>query len=707
MLSNIIEFENSFPKPQLIVPVLEARSPMLMMNRLSAHLLGSLILALSSSMGMAADNKPIRLAPIVVTDATDDLATERGDLDLGSLRTVGEPVLGLAALANVSPAVDISTSGARGYGDVTTSRGFANTPFFGDPALQYYVDGLPMGSAFTQATALPFVGSARFLDPTEAFLAGDVTPGGVVILETRDANDLDGVSGQWRGELTDNGGRAGAFWMGTPVGNERRGAFAVSGFIEERDGFVDNPNLGTRPDSTEALGARIKASAPLQQGLSVGVSAFFERYADGVQPLTPLSLPPFQTNTSRDGETNVSLDGVAISIRGEGPVTFAATTGYRVWDLSPLDSQLNFGGGAIIDNRIFQREERWTQEVSLSRYSGAISWGVTAFAGLTDADGRSVRESTFAVPETSRFSLERTDLALAGVARVALRDDLALEAGLRIDHSEQDLDRRELLPASLRQQFSRSDSAVQPMLRAEWTPADTVTVAGAVTRTFKAGGFSTFTAKEAFIPHEDETGWTASLDVGWTTERLAIGATAFVTWVDGYQLERSFLVDPNPFISDYFVANADEAKTVGLELSAQWQSAERLALNLSAMVARSTFEEFITPDGLDASGNATPFTPAWTLSASARWELLPKWTADLAIAARGETYFDELETRSFRADSYVTADAGISYTTGAFTATAFIRNAFDEEYLSYINAGIGQGAYGDPRVVGARLTIDW
>src|SRR5262249_32285234 len=66
-------------------------------------------------------------------------------------------------IARITPNMFATDSGSRSFGDVYSTRGMANTVFFGAPATTIYVDDVPFGETFTYAQRLAALNSVEVL----------------------------------------------------------------------------------------------------------------------------------------------------------------------------------------------------------------------------------------------------------------------------------------------------------------------------------------------------------------------------------------------------------------------------------------------------------------------------------------------------------------------------------------------------------------
>ncbi|HEX2750285.1 MAG TPA: Plug domain-containing protein [Verrucomicrobiales bacterium] len=83
-------------------------------------------------------------------------------------------------IARVTPNMSATDSGSRSFGDVYTTRGIANTVFFGAPSTTVYVDDVPFGETFTYAQYLTATNSVEVLRGPQPNVVGRYTSGGLI-----------------------------------------------------------------------------------------------------------------------------------------------------------------------------------------------------------------------------------------------------------------------------------------------------------------------------------------------------------------------------------------------------------------------------------------------------------------------------------------------------------------------------------------------
>jgi iron complex outermembrane receptor protein len=134
---------------------------------------------------------------------------------------------------------------------------------------------------------------------------------------------------------------------------------------------------------------------------------------------------------------------------------------------------------------------------------------------------------------------------------------------------------------------------------------------------YKAGGFNALQIDSAF-DNEDvwnfETGFKHALP----DYRLQYNVSAYYYTYDNRQAIR---LDTTTSIPRYVVDTSD-LEAWGVDFDARWQATRGLSLDFNAAYIDSTYGDYVTPEGIDVSGQPTG-QPSWALAGGLNylWEL--------------------------------------------------------------------------------------
>ena len=163
-----------------------------------------------------------------------------------------------------------------------------------------------------------------------------------------------------------------------------------------------------------------------------------------------------------------------------------------------------------------------------------------------------------------------------------------------------------------------------------------------------------------------------------------------------------------------FVSNAAEGHYYGLESQIDYFPLDTLHLFTSLGLLQAEFDEY--PNNPAMTGRSPANSPEYQYNVGLDYFFLDAWTFKTNVEGKGSYYFSNRHDE--KADSYTLWHASLEYTTGAFTASVWIRNITDEEYQvrgfgsfgnnpgnGYITERYTQ--LGTPRTAGLTLSYDF
>lgn len=240
---------------------------------------------------------------------------------------------------------------------------------------------------------------------------------------------------------------------------------------------------------------------------------------------------------------------------------------------------------------------------------------------------------------------------------------------------------------------------------------------GSISRGYRAGGFNpvSLPGEEAY---DEETSWNYEIGIKtvWLEERLRLNIAIFhIAW-DHLQLNL-------PIGQTYYIDNAGDAESKGVELELFARPSRNWDVFGSFGYIRAHFKDqstsihtdpFGTNTLVNISGNDLIFTPEYTTNAGTQysWDIGPDTRVYIRaeINGYGRYFYNTLNTES--QCSYWLANLRAGYKTPNWYIEAWMRNAFDEEYIpiafEFPNQQSGfLGESGAPRMIGLRAGIDF
>jgi iron complex outermembrane receptor protein len=479
-------------------------------------------------------------------------------------------------------------------------------------------------------------------------------------------------------------------------------------FHDQRDGYIRNSFLGDETDDREATGGLFNLFWNPSDDFELRLRYYGEFVNDGSQRLSSLSSPdPFQDSSNFLGATDLGRHQFSLHSRKNLDWGKMETiTSYQTWELDPSTVDLDLT--SVPPDRqstIVQNQDLVSNEIRFSSPDdGPLRWKTGLFHMWIDNEGTAARQLFPGFVETTRFDIEQLNLASFENVTWQMNDSLALDAGLRLDYHESEIDRLKSnnFGGNSPVVGSQDELFLSPALGLTYSVTPTVDWFVRSSIGNKPGGFTAYVDSANGPEFDRERNWSNEIGVQYenSDHDLRIGLRGFWDQIDDYQFNQSV-----PFSSDFAIVNADEVTSRGVELDLAWTPIERLSIRSSVGYVNAEFDSYADPftPGANFNGKEVPFVPEYTGSAGIRYDFASGFFAQTSARVSGPTRFDAANTGTFTQDAYVIWDAEIGYTTERFTIALFGRNLLDEQYYSFINPQIAAGSPGDPQLFGLRL----
>lgn len=647
-----------------------------------------------------------------------DLEVElsRSDLNENLLGIYGANQL--QDLSGLAPNLFTSHSDTRGFGDVVSMRGSANSLFFSPPSVALYIDDVPQGSVASYPGELLNIGYVSILSGPQSTRFGRNSPAGIINIHTRVPGDEQ--RGALQLEYGSFNSKIARVLFDGPMSNGA--AYSASLGYSARDGYIDNIATGSSEDDRESIQGRVNFYMTPSDDTQIRFGAFVETVDDGATRLSSLWSPdPFEVSSNVEGVTKLDRRQLNFQLRKlmESGLLIA-TTSYQEWDLDPSLTDLDLSALDFGFSQVIQQEELWTQEIRFEAepVEKGIRWTTGLFFLDSTTDGDATRQfpvppSDFVPPgfvqtERTMFEIEHTNIAGYLNGDMPLSDTTVFNMGVRFDNNESSIYR--IKEASNNFGFP---GPPEPMVNedqseTEWSATAGVTMEVNENVDFiargslstKPEGYSGYTSNPNFLSFDSQH--MTSLEAGINFESsdgLVSGSlVAFVNETDDYQFERTV-----PFSTDFVVVNADEVSATGLEGKLVFNPAQGLFIDFQGGFSNAEFDQHRDSLGQDVSGNHVPFIPEYTIRSGLRYESGSGFFGSTSYTAFGKTFYDEQNQNTFAQSAFGVWDAQLGYRQGNFTISVFGRNLTDEEFYQFINPEIQAGSPGAPQRFGLRI----
>ena len=636
------------------------------------------------------------------------------------------------------------------------SSGARNVGF--ESSLGVYVDGVYMGrtSGFNQQ--LDDIERVEVLRGPQGTLFGKNSVSGALnIVTRRPGDDFEGSVFAEYGNFDHV--HVGGYMSGPLV--EGILAAKLSGYVRQRDGFVENIN----PDGPETVNnedtwgvrgeLRYTPVPALDIALRGDYTAADRRVLNGeVEAIlsNPVGLPlvgavPGPRTVSIDGKNKEDRTLSGTSLTAE----YTFDSGYELTSITAMrnieyglpDADLDGEPASYLATDYIDEISQFTQEIRLASPQDQ-RWRYIAGIYYLDQDSDSSRSlvlgsdmrstlGALGVPPallndlTYFGTVETQSFALFGNLSVDITDRLELEGGLRYNKESKDLvfgqDGIDVLGLPTIAPFSDEieEEDLSPTIGLNFSPTDHTLLYARYARGFKSGGWnadilSSPDPEDIIFDAESIDSYEVGLKTDFFNRRARLNVALFHMSYEDIQVSRF-----NSVTSSFETANAAEARSQGFEVEFSARPAE--GLDLSAAVGYADAEYKSYPDaapGVDLSGTRLD-APDLTLSAAAQYtrpiSANLEATGRLDYSYRSDTPGDGLDPTS-ALDSIKTLNGRIGVTSQNGVSLFFwARNITDEDYViaAYDGGNLAStigveqrfATYGEPRTYGVMLSFDF
>ncbi|MEM8988595.1 MAG: TonB-dependent receptor, partial [Pseudomonadota bacterium] len=614
---------------------------------------------------------------------------------------------------------------------------------------------------------------------------GRNTLGGALNITTKKPS-ADSFSGNITGEYGTFDHRMVKSSINAPLSD--KAALRASAYYQADDGYIDNVGPSGRGNDHEDVGARLAIRVTPTDNWTIDASGSYVKYKQGANntvpngrflviqlegyvdlinaavdsgaaslPRLPVDevgfLPQNEDTISTNTDVNSENETFILTLRNIfdiGEHSLTSVTGYIETDYFELfdGDQSSFN---LIESSLTSELKSFSQEI---RLDGPIAQGLYTL-GFLYADDEISSESLqvimndgvyfplFAAASISEGVFTRSapknstrTLAAFGQIEWPLTEKLTVGVGGRYTNDKIEnfniafgqTSGTVSLPAA---EETFTDFSTSLVVTYEAT--DDATVYGSIKRAYKPGGVRVISLGEFKFDEEEAWTYELGLKVNALNGRLKTNSAIFYTDWTNLQVSAR---DPNAIASA--ILNAAEAENYGFEFEATAFVTDNFTVDLGFGYLEAELGSFPNAlseagDLFDASGNRIPFSPKYSLSVGAQYDMKlgadkdayirAEYTykddqfGDVENTARGTNIFSgtsgdyEVTSRAVPSFGIVNLRAGVDFNDSVAVSIS-AENLLDEFYItgsraSSINLGGNLDAIGQPRTVVGRVSVDF
>jgi len=460
--------------------------------------------------------------------------------------------------------------------------------------------------------------------------------------------------------------------------------FRVSGQQLESDGFSNNLFLGRPTNTREETTLRGKFRWLMTDTEKLDFTAAMIDLDNGYDAFSLDNIrdtlsdePGFDRQDSKLASLNFTtsrfapfalevLGGFAVSDIAYGYDEDWVYTGFHPFEYSSTDKYYR-------DRETISGEVRLVSSDVGALLGGRTSWVAGIYSLHQDVD--LARDYTF-LPAlfTSRFIIDR--LAVYADTTTVLTDNFSLDIGLRSERFSAEYQDSNGLA------FSPNDDLFGGKISLNYALPDSSLLYASASRGYKSGGFNTDGSLDADLREFNaETLW--NYEAGFKglllDNRLQLQAALFWMDRDNVQISSSTVRVRDNGSAEFidFIGNAAGGTNRGLEISAQWQSADHWSLYGNLGLLDADYEDFINSNGDNLDGRQQAHAPDYQYTLGMVYDFDANLSLDVNVQGRDAFYFSD--SHDARSDSYALLNASLRYQRDAMTLTLWGRNLTDED----------------------------
>lgn len=457
------------------------------------------------------------------------------------------------------------------------------------------------------------------------------------------------------------------------------------------DGYIENETLDMDANQLRSSNVRGKLLILPSEDLDVLLTFARTKQRSGVNAVAATNGRPDYYSVFENTETHNTLD----------QDTATAKLDYRLddfWTLTSVTSGTWSEYHSILDfDRLPNRTQTaprhheqtlGSQELRLGYSSDRVTGVMGVYLGhfTGDIDDQLVNNGTVLLDQQG--DTEINSQALFGELNWEFIEDWQLITGLRWDH-EKNTTKIEYptdvlgIATDPSADEDISSSVLLPKIGISYDLTDNQVLGLTWQRGYRSGGVNVRTRArhETYDPEFTST-YELAWRGNWLDKRLRTSANLYhTTWKDQ---QVSFL---NLSDNTVQVANAAESRMIGLEFSAEYLVTSQLLVNAGFAYNDTKYENFVR-DGVDLSGREFVFAPKKMANIGVNY------TFDSGLMIGGDVVYQGNSISNFdtngarevtgerRNDSVTLVNLNAEYPIGDLTLSGYVRNLFDEEYIT-------------------------
>jgi outer membrane receptor protein involved in Fe transport len=476
------------------------------------------------------------------------------------------------------------------------------------------------------------------------------------------------------------------------------------------DGYMENTYLNTDDtNNQDELNIRAKLSIAATNDLTIDLTGFYFDFNNGYDAFSLDNTRKTYTNEPGFDDQETKALAAKFTYQGFNSFTLVST-------LSASDSDLGYGfdedwaygeyewrsndpiyqpnpcitttgcladvdGYASTDHYFREKSVQTIELRALSKigneiFNGTTSW-ITGIYFKKDNEDL-VRRYTY-LDNDFNSTFDTQSVAIYGQLDSQLANNWSLTTGIRVEQRSADYANSNAFTADL------DDTMVGGKLVLSYQQNDNSFWYGSINRGYKAGGANT----DGSLPSDLRTfdpEYVLNYELGYKVSLF--NNTAFIRTAAFYMDRKDMQVKSSQTIaredgSSEFVAylgNAADGSNMGIEIEANWQINDLLALYGSLGLLDTEFNHFINAAGVSLSGREQAHAPNYQFNLGMNVSPSDHWLINVSVNGKDEYFFSD--SHSEKSDSVALLNASVSYLSDDYQVKIWARNLTDKDYAN-------------------------
>lgn len=581
----------------------------------------------------------------------------------------------------------------------------------------FYVDEVSYPLHYMQNIDLFDLQRAEILKGPQGTLYGRNAESGVINLITKQpGNKLNGKISAEYGNYDSFRSVAG---VGGPIVDDKL-FLGLSGLFYSSDGYMENLANGDDKvaDKQHAAGRAILRWTPSEHwdiSLIADLINADDHGAEARLLSGPRATDPHKVR--RDTDAYLRQDWNSQTLRASYindtvKVVSISSTLYQTLDkVNDSDIWDDPKNKTINPNEMEERQYSQKLRVS-STYDSPLQWLLGVY-GFTEDSKFDYRYEILSAGRTYMHPVTDVDTsgyAVFGQATYTMFDKLHLTAGVRFDHQSMEGSLRDEVQKVAYKKDLDFDE-VLPKVSLSYDLSREVMAYASAAKGYLVGGYNwglTGTPETFCFDPEYTWNYEVGLKSTWLDNKLVVNLSVFYISIDDKQVS-----ELHPTIAATTITNAAEATSQGFELQLQAKPLPGLDIFGGFGYTEAKFDKFnatVWNDAGDAlttknyEGNYLQYAPKYTYNIGAQYRGKCGIFARADLLGTGAFYGDA--ANKAEQSSYMTVNLQLGYEAKSLDFRLWMKNAFDEEYLTFLSPfqQTTVGIDGPPQTFGATLT---